>query len=198
MESTEKLLAPELTPGGAFKAQIDRFLASKFPFARRATADLDAAQFAAECAALLRAMDYARLPELIDRLWKRRDELMDPRPGPGEPQPWSADAQIKKHLANFSKWMHNPRVIDHIRSSLENGEEIIAVEPRAVRTSIRTWARAELEASVRYVTERSNRSFERQFLAEAEIAALIVENDARDATPEVPWASANRSALGPQ
>ena len=116
----------------------------------------------------------------------------------GRLKPWTAAGEIEKNLPGFQKWRYPSRLIDYLRAQLQLGELIISVEARGVVTTRRMWTLDEMKTNCRMVTERSDRSFSQQFLSEAEIAALIVENDAKASTPEVPWAAANRSALGPQ
>ena len=137
---------------------------------------------------------YELMLELRDDLRKAIErERVD-----GRLKPWSAAGEIEKNLVGFAKWRYEPRLIDFLRTQLRPGETITAVEPREVLTSLRVWPRAELQTSCRTVTERGDVVFTRQFPSEAEIDALIVE-DAKNSQPaEVPWASANRSALGPQ
>jgi len=116
----------------------------------------------------------------------------------GRLRPWRAADEIEKHLAAFAKWRYPSRIIDYLRAQLQLGELIISVEARSVVTSLRTWTLDQMKNGCRMVTERSDSNFERQFLSESQIDALVVE-DAKNARPaEAPWASANRSALGPQ
>ena len=189
----EQLIAPELTPGGALHAQLKRFLAGPFPYDRRAGAEKEARKFVDEALVLLRTPDYSRLPELVDRLWKRHQALTDPRPLPGEPAAWIAADQIKKNLAGFARWRWEPRLVEHLQGQLKPGETITAVQPRAVVTSSRTWTRAELKGACRYASERSDSKFESNFVSEDHIDALVAAEAAR-ANPPGPYADANASA----
>jgi hypothetical protein len=183
-----------LNPGDILADHKRRFLDSTFPFDRKRVADQDVERFVAEGQALLKALDYSRLPDLVDRLWKRHFELMDPRPKTGEPQPVTPRSEIERNIGVFQKWQYRGRQTDACEAWLVPGERIV-VGPFDVTTDKnRKISRDELKAACRMVGETSTEKFDARFINNRAVDELMREEEQRKQNADRPphWDSYNR------
>jgi hypothetical protein len=184
------LLDPRLTPGGSFREQTRRFMDSQFPFDRRRQAEQAVERFEAEAEQLMQAGDFDRLPDLRDRLWKFHGEMMDPRPRPGEPKPWSAAAEFEKWTDELAARGWRGRIVEHWRMMLRPDERIRSVDYFEITTDQRRVSRSEIKAFGRTTVETNDGFFERQFATDAQVRALEGEADAVEQQREAatrPW-----------
>lgn len=127
----------------------------------------------------------------VDVVYDLRDELrraIARERESGRLQPWSADKEIKDHLAELAAKGWSGRIVEHLRALLRKGELLQSVEYFAIMTNQRRLERTAIRDAGRTVTETNDRNYSAQFLSDNTVRQL--ESDAAERASRAnvpPW-----------
>ncbi len=127
----------------------------------------------------------------VDVVYDLRDELrraIAQERESGRLQPWSADKEIKDHLAELAAKGWSGRIVEHLRALLRKGELLQSVEYFAIMTNQRRLERTAIRDAGRTVTETNDRNYSAQFLSDNTVRQL--ESDAAERASRAnvpPW-----------